>query len=68
MPYPSKSVLTEKEMILLHDQQEGDYYFFLGGGGGCNTCGMQKFLGQGSNPCHSSDLSHRSDNAGSLTH
>ena len=32
------------------------------------TQGMQKFLGQGSNLCHSSDLSHSSDNAGSLTH
>ena len=27
---------------------------------------MWKFLGQGSNPCHSSDLSHCSDNARSL--
>ena len=31
------------------------------------TWGMLKFLGQGSNPCHSSDLSCCSDNAGSLT-
>ena len=29
---------------------------------------MQKFPGQGSNPCHNGDLSHSSDNAGSLTH
>lgn len=29
---------------------------------------MQKFLGQGSNLCHSSDPSHYSDNARSLTH
>ena len=28
---------------------------------------MQKFLGQGLNPCHSSDQSHSSDNIGSLT-
>ena len=28
----------------------------------CSTWGMQKFLGQGSNPCHSSDLNHSSDN------
>ena len=28
---------------------------------------MKKFLGQGSNLCHSSDPSHSSDNAGSLT-
>ena len=33
---------------------------------GC-TCGMQKFLGQGLNPCHSSDLSHSIDSARSLT-
>ena len=29
--------------------------------------GMQKFLSQGSNPCHSINLSHNNDNAGSLT-
>ena len=29
--------------------------------------GMQKSWGQGLNPCHSSDLSHNSDNTGSLT-
>ena len=29
--------------------------------------GIQKFLGQGSNPCHSSNQSHSSDNARSLT-
>ena len=34
----------------------------------CHTCSMQKFLGQASNPCHSSDLNHSSDNAGSKTH
>lgn len=28
---------------------------------------MQKLLGQGSNPCHSSNSSHSSDNVGSLT-
>ena len=28
---------------------------------------MWNFWGQGSNPCHSSDLSHSSDNSGSLT-
>ena len=31
-------------------------------------CGMQKFLGQGSNPHHSGHPSHCSDNARSLTH
>ena len=36
-------------------------YFF-----GC-ACGVWKFLGQGSNLCHSSNLSHCSDNARSLT-
>ena len=30
--------------------------------------GMQKFPGQGLNPCHSSDQSHSGDNIGSLTH
>ena len=35
--------------------------------GGC-SCGMQKFRGQGSKPSHSCDLSHSSDNAGSLRH
>ena len=34
---------------------------------GC-ACGMHKFLGQGLNLCHSSDLSHCSNSAGSLTH
>ena len=29
---------------------------------------MRKFPGQRLNPCHSSDLSHCSDNSGSLTH
>ena len=33
---------------------------------GC-TCGMWKFLGLGTNPCHSSNSSHCSDNTGSLT-
>ena len=33
---------------------------------GC-TCGKQMFPGQGLNPCHSSNLSHSSDNTGSLT-
>ena len=34
----------------------------------CHTQDMQNFLGQGLNLCYSSDLSHSSDNAGSLTH
>ena len=38
-------------------------FFFFG-----HTCGMSKFLGQGSNLRHSSNLSHSSDNTGSLTH
>ena len=33
---------------------------------GC-TCGLWKFLGQKSNPCHGSDPSYCSDNARSLT-
>ena len=37
-------------------------FSFIGG-----SYGMQKFLGQGSRPRHSNDLSHSSDDAGSLT-
>jgi len=40
-------------------------FLFFGGGGGGYLCGMQKFLGQGSN--HSSGLSRSSDNARALT-
>ena len=36
--------------------------FFL-----ATLCGIWKFPGQGSNPCHCNDPSHCSDNAGSLT-
>ena len=39
------------------------FFFFFG-----HTHGMQKFLGQESNPLHSSDPSHSTDNTGSLTH
>ena len=39
------------------------FYFYLFVG---YTHSAQKFLGQGSNPCHSSDLSHSCGNAGSL--
>ena len=35
---------------------------------GGSACGMQKLLGQELNTSHSSDLSHSSDNSGSLTH
>ena len=42
------------------------FFFFLWGGGQAH--GTRRFPGQGSNPNHSSDLSHSSDNAGSLTH
>ena len=35
--------------------------------GGCCTHGVWKFLGQGSNPCHSCDLCHSHDNTRSLT-
>ena len=38
-------------------------FFFLF----CHICGMQKFPGQVSNPCHSNDLSHCSDNTRPLT-
>ena len=38
------------------------YLFIL-----CHSCGAQKFLGQGSNLCFSSDLSHSCDDAISLT-
>lgn len=40
-----------------------NFFFFF-----CHTHSMWKFPGQGSNPCHSSDLNHISDNAESLTH
>ena len=40
------------------------YFFFFFFGYSCSMC---KFLGQGSNPSHSSDLSHCSDNTESLT-
>ena len=39
------------------------FFFSLFG----RASGMQKFLGQELNPCHSSDPSHSSDNLGSLT-
>ena len=42
------------------------FCFVLFGGGG--ICGMQKFLGQGSNPNYSSGPSRGSDYARSLTH
>lgn len=38
------------------------WFFFLG----CAS-GIQKFPGQGLNPCHSNDLSHSSDKSRSLT-
>ena len=38
------------------------FFFFFGQAGG-----MQRFPGQGSNPCHSHGLSHSSDNTRSLT-
>ena len=41
------------------------YWISLGEGHGQ---GMWKFLSQGSNPCHSCNPSHSSDNGGSLTH
>lgn len=34
----------------------------------CCPSSIEKFLGHGSNPCHSSDPGHRGDYAGSLTH
>ena len=40
------------------------FFFFPFG----QALSMWKFLGQGLNPCHSSDLNPCSDNAGSLTH
>lgn len=40
------------------------YFFFIFG----RTCSMWKFLGQGLNPCHSSDAGRCSNSAGSLTH
>ena len=43
-------------------------YFYFAERFFCHAHGMQKFLGQGSNPCHSGDPSHCSDNTGSSTH
>ena len=34
----------------------------------CFICGMQKFLGQRSSPCHSCNQSHSNDNTRSFTH
>ena len=47
------------------NSSEGLWLFFYYFG---HALGMQKFLGQGLNPHHSSDLSQCSDNTGSLTH
>ena len=38
------------------------FFFYFG-----SSLGVQKFLGQGSNPCCSHDPSRSSDNTGSLT-
>ena len=43
-------------------------FFFLFLSLFCCFCSMWKFLGEGSSPCHSSNLSHSSDNVGSLTY
>ena len=43
------------------------FLFFAGGQGGC-LHDMEKFPSQGSNPYHSSNSSHSSDNARYLTH
>ena len=40
--------------------ERGIFFFF-------HILGTQRFPGQESNPCHSNDLSHSSDNDGSLT-
>ena len=42
--------------------KEHTHFSFFG-----HAHGMQKFQGQGLNPCHGCDPSHSSDNAGSLT-
>ena len=44
-------------------KEERSFLFFIFG---C-ACSMWQFLGQGWNWCHSCDLNHISDNAGSLT-
>ena len=49
----------EKDFLALN----GIIFFLFPG----YTLSMQKFLGQGLNLCQSSDLSHSSDNTGSLT-
>ena len=49
---------------LLTNNQSFFICLFSGGG---YAHSIWKFLDQGSNPCHSSNLSHSSDNSGSLT-
>ena len=46
------------------NEKDTDFFFFFFFGGAPS---MQKFPGQGSNPCHSSDLSHSSDTIRPLT-
>ena len=55
----SYAVIYSLQLIL-----RGFFNVLLGGG---HICSREKFLGQRSNLCHSSDPSHCSDNAESLT-
>ena len=52
-----------QEFYALHQAELNGFSFFVSG----HAHGMQMFPGQGLNPCHSSNQSHNSDNAGSLT-
>ena len=61
-PWHAPLHLCELSYLRLSSSPYFLYLFF-----GC-THSMQKFRGQESNPAHSSDLSHSSDSARSLTH
>ena len=54
---------TEKSNRELMDLNYTFFFFLFG-----HTLGMQKFLGQGSNPNHSSNPSRSGDNTRYLTH
>ena len=52
-------IMSQWELLLLHVFLHSSFFGL--------SCGMRKLPGQGSNQLHSSNLSHSSDNARSLT-
>ena len=62
----TEEILDRMSVVVTHFCP-GDFIIYLFIYYGC-TCIMWKFLGQGLNPRHSSDLGCCSDSAGSLTH